>query len=79
MIVPLGLLQTILGYRLQKLPSELGGVLKPYCWLNMATGLFLASIILIPLGILTGAVTDIMLGTILFQEAAKGNIIDTEA
>jgi len=45
----------------------------------MITGFSLAAIILLPLGILTGSIADIMLGTIFFQAAASGTLIDTKA
>jgi hypothetical protein len=63
-LVMQGILQAQLGYRLLKLPNDLGGLLKPYCYINMATGILLASIVLIPLGILASAISDLMLGTI---------------
>ena len=77
-VVPLGVVQLLLGVKLQKLPSDLGGLLRPYCYLNMVTGFSLAAIILLPLGILTGAIADIMLGTIFFQSAVPGRLVDTE-
>jgi len=52
------------GYKLLKLPDDLGGMLKPFCYANMATGIFLSSIVLLPLGILASAISDLMLGTI---------------
>jgi len=79
LIVPLGLIQLVFGYKLQQLPSDLGGLLRPYCYLNMITGVSLASIILLPMGILSGAVADIMLGTIFFQAAGSARLVDTEA
>jgi hypothetical protein len=78
LIIPLGVIQLIFGYKLQQLPSDLGGLLRPFCYLNMITGFSLAAIILLPMGILTGAIGDIMLGTIFFQAAATGRLVDTE-
>jgi hypothetical protein len=79
LIAPLGIIQLIFGYKLQQLPADLGGLLRPYCYLNMVTGFSMAAIILLPLGIFTGAIGDIMLGTIFFQAAASARLIDTEA
>lgn len=79
MIIPLGAIQLMFGYRLQQLQADLGGLHRPYCYLNMITGFSLATIILIPLGIFTGAIADIMLGTLFFQAAATGTLVDTEA
>ena len=64
LLVMLGIVQVQFGYKLLKLPDDLGGLLKPFCFVNMATGILLASILLIPLGILVSAVSDLMLGTI---------------
>jgi len=73
MIVIQGIMQIVFGYKLLKLPNKLSGTLKPYCYMNIATGIFLASIALIPLGLLLGAISDVMLGTIFFQ-ASKPTI-----
>lgn len=62
-----GIVQLQFGYKLLKMPDDLGGMLKPFCYANMATGIFLASIELIPLGILASAISDLMLGTIFFS------------
>ncbi len=59
-----GIVQIQFGYKLIKLPNDLGGMLKPFCYANIATGVLMASIVLIPLGILASAVSDLMLGTI---------------
>ncbi len=66
-IVIHGILQIVFGYKLLRLPNELNGTLKPYSYINIATGIFLASIVLIPLGLLLGAISDVLLATIFFQ------------
>jgi hypothetical protein len=63
-IVAQGIVQTQFGYKLLKLPNDLGGMLKPFCYANMATGIVMATVVLIPLGIVASAVSDLMLGTI---------------
>ncbi|MCM2360016.1 MAG: hypothetical protein NDI77_17825 [Geobacteraceae bacterium] len=70
MVVVIGVLQIVFGVSLLRLPDPLQGLHKPYCYLNIATGLCLALVILMPLGMLTGAVADVMLGTIFFQAAS---------
>jgi hypothetical protein len=72
----LGLLQLRFGYLLLALPDDLGGMRRPYAYLNMAVGACLASIILVPLAIVMSAVADVMLGTIFLQAARS---IDTTA
>lgn len=66
-LIAQGIVQVQFGYRLLKLPNDLGGMLKPYCYANMATGIFLASVVFIPVGILISAISDLMLGTIFFN------------
>lgn len=62
-----GIVQAQFGYKLLKLPSDLGGILKPYCYSNLATGILLATVILIPLSMVVSAISDLMLGTIFFN------------
>ena len=68
-LVALGIVQAQFGYRLLKLTNDLGGLLKPFCYANMTTGLFMASIVLMPLSIVVSALSDLMLGTIFFNLA----------
>lgn len=68
-LVLLGIVQLQFGYRLLKLPNDLGGMLKPFCYANMATGMLLATVVLIPLSIPISALSDLMLGTIFFNMA----------
>ena len=62
-----GIVQARFGYKLLKLPNDLGGILKPFCYANMATGILLATVILIPLSMVVSAISDLMLGTIFFS------------
>ena len=70
MVVVVGILQIAFGLKLRQLPDTLQGLHKPYCYLNIITGVCLVAFILIPVGILAGAIADVMLGTIFFQAAA---------
>jgi uncharacterized protein YejL (UPF0352 family) len=67
LLVLLGIVQAQFGYKLLKLPNELGGLLRPFCYANMATGILLATVVLIPLSIPLSALSDLMLGTIFFN------------
>ena len=69
-VVILGIAQIILGIRLLGLSADFQGLWRPYCSLNIATGFCLATIILVPVGMITGAIADVMLGTIFFQVAS---------
>jgi hypothetical protein len=64
-----GIVQIQFGYKLLKLQDNLGGMLKPFCYVNMATGICIASVVLILVGILVSAISDLMLGTIFFTMA----------
>lgn len=71
LIVAQGIVQVRFGHRLLKLNDPIGGMLKPYCYLNMATGVCITSLILILVGMVVSAVSDLMLGTIFFYMASK--------
>ena len=64
-----GLVQMNFGYKLLKLQDDLDGMLKPFCYLNITTGVLIASIILIVVGVVVSAISDVMLGTIFFHMA----------
>jgi peptidoglycan biosynthesis protein MviN/MurJ (putative lipid II flippase) len=66
-LVLLGIVQVQFGNRLLKLSNNLDGMLKPFCYANMATGILLATVVLIPLSIPVSALSDLMLGTIFFN------------
>jgi hypothetical protein len=67
MAVIVGILHMMFGIWLLQLPDSLGGMARPFCYLNIITGFSLASILLLPLGLVTGCISNIMLGTIFFQ------------
>ena len=66
-----GIAQIMFGVKLLRLPGNLGGLHKPYGYLNIVTGFCLATVVLLPLGMVTSAVADVMLGTIFFQAAGR--------
>jgi hypothetical protein len=70
-LVAQGLVQVQFGYKLLNLPHDFGGMLKPFCYANMVTGIMIASVVLIPAGVLVSAITDLMLGTIFFNVARQ--------
>jgi len=70
-LVAQGIVQVQFGYKLLKLPHDLGGMLKPFCYTNMATGIMIASVVMLPVGILLSAIADLMLGTIFFNVARE--------
>jgi hypothetical protein len=70
-IAAFGVAQIIFGIKLLKLPDTLNGMLRPFCIITIITGLFISTVVLLPLGVVTGAIADVMLGTIFFQAAGK--------
>jgi hypothetical protein len=66
-----GVVQIRFGYQLLKVPNNLGGLLKPFCYLNMATGVCVASLVLILVGVVLSAMSDLMLATIFFNIAKE--------
>jgi len=76
-LVAMGIVQAQFGYRLLRLSNNLGGLLRPFCYANMATGVFLASVVLIPLSIIASALSDLMLGTIFFNLSRLMNSDDS--
>lgn len=76
LVIVQGGVQALFGFRLLALPDDLKGLRRPFCFANMATGICIASVVLILVGIGLSAITDLMLGTIFFQLAAgeeRGN------
>lgn len=73
-----GLVQVRFALALRHLADDLGGLLKPFCYANLATGILLASVILIPLSIPASALSDLMLGTIFFNTAKRRSVTDVE-
>jgi hypothetical protein len=57
------------GIWLLQLPASLGSLHRPYCYINVITGFAFASVVLLPLGMVTNCIADIMLGTIFMQVA----------
>ena len=70
-IVFQGIVQIQFGYKLLKLQNSLGGLLKPFSYLNMVTGVCVASIVLILVGVVVSAISDLMLATIFFNVAKQ--------
>lgn len=64
-----GIIQIRFGYTLLKLPFNLDGLLKPFCYTNIITGICLASVVLILAGVAFSAISDLMLGTIFLNLA----------
>ena len=66
-----GILSILFARRLLRLPHNLYGLLKPYCYITLVSGACFVSVILLPVGILAGAITDGVLGVIFFRAAER--------
>lgn len=64
-----GMVQVRFGATLLRLQDSLDGMLRPFCYLNMATGACIASVVLVVAGVVLSAISDLMLGTIFFYMA----------
>jgi len=64
-----GIVQVQFGYKLFNLQDDLDRMLKPFCYLNMATGVCLASVVFLIVGVVVSSISDLMLGTIFFHMA----------
>jgi hypothetical protein len=66
-----GIMYTIAGVKLLKLPKNPYGILKPFCYLYIVMGLGMASVFLFPIALLASMMGDLLLGVILIKELQK--------
>jgi len=71
LIASFGVGQLLFGLKLFQVPDSLYGMLKPFSFLTIFTGILIATILLLPLASLTGAIADVILGTIFFKACEK--------
>ena len=65
--LPLAALSFIFAVKLLRLGSDLGGLLKPFVYVNIASAVCIATFILAPLGLLLDAVGNVVLGMIFLR------------
>ncbi len=66
-----GILSLMFATRLLRLSGNLYGLLKPFCYLSIASGICFTTVFLSPAGIIAGAVADVILGIIFFRAAEE--------
>jgi hypothetical protein len=66
-----GILAIIFATRLLRLSGNLYGLLKPFSYTNIVSGICFITVLLAPLGIIAGAVADVILGVIFFRAAEQ--------
>jgi hypothetical protein len=66
-----GILSIMLATRLLRLSGNLYGLLKPFCYITIVSGICFITVLLSPIGIIAGAVADVILGIIFFRAAEQ--------
>lgn len=66
-----GVLSIMFATRLLRLSGGLYGLLKPFCYVSIASGICFVTVFLAPVGIIAGAVADVILGVIFFRAAEE--------
>jgi hypothetical protein len=66
-----GVLSIMFGTRLLRLSGDLYGLLKPFCYVTIGSGICLVTVFLLPVAILAGAIADVILGVIFFRAAEQ--------
>lgn len=77
--VLLQIVHIIFAVRILRLSDNLFGLLKPFSYTSIAAGVFQALLVLIPLGLIFSASSDVILGMIFFsaaKEIKKGSGLD---
>ena len=69
--IPFGILDIMLGTRLLQIPGNLYGLLKPFSYILITSGVCFITVILSPVGYTAEAVSDGMLGIIFFRAAEQ--------
>jgi len=68
-LIIFGILSIMFATRLLRLSGNLYGLLKPFSYIQIASGICFITVILFPAGVIAGAVADVILGVIFFRAA----------
>ena len=60
-----------MGTRLLRLSGNFYGLLKPFCYVTIGSGICLVTVFLLPVAITAGAIADVILGVIFFRAAEQ--------
>lgn len=66
-----GILSIIFAIRLLRLPGNLYGLLKPFSYTQIVSGICFITVFLFPVGVIAGSVADVILGIIFFRAAEQ--------
>jgi hypothetical protein len=67
--IAFGILSIMFATRLLRLSGNLYGLLKPFSYTQIVSGICFITVVLAPVGIVAGAVADVILGLIFFRAA----------
>jgi hypothetical protein len=67
--IAFGILFMIFAIRILRLSDNLFGLLKPFSYISIGTGICFATLVLFPLGLIGSIASDVILGIIFFKEA----------
>ena len=70
-LIVFGILSIMFATRLLHLSGNLYGLLKPFSYTQIVSGICLVTVFLLPVAILAGAVADVILGVIFFRAAEQ--------
>jgi hypothetical protein len=70
-LILFGILSIMFATRLLRLSGNLYGLLKPFCYVTIGSGICLITVFLLPIAILAGAIADVILGVIFFRAAEQ--------
>jgi ABC-type proline/glycine betaine transport system permease subunit len=70
-LIAFGILSIMFATRLLRLSGDLYGLLKPFSYTQIVSGICLVTVFLFPVAILAGAVADVILGVIFFRAAEQ--------
>jgi ABC-type proline/glycine betaine transport system permease subunit len=70
-LIAFGILSIMFATRLLRLSENLYGLLKPFCYTQIVSGICLVTVFLLPVAILAGAIADVVLGVIFFRAAEQ--------
>ncbi len=66
-----GILSIIFATRLLRLSGNLYGLLKPFSYTQIVSGICFITVFLFPVGVIAGSVADVILGIIFFRAAEQ--------
>jgi len=69
--IPLGVLSVIFGIKLLELKDSGQVLLKPFAYLHIVAGILFATFILAPVGMLVGAVADLLMGMMMLRKGPE--------